>query len=349
MYKYEVGIIGYFAKGKSKAGGQEAKTCTLSRALQEEYGEQDVLEVDTTNWKNNPFMLLFNMFSMLIKCKNIVILPAQNSLKIFVPFFIHFNSLFHRKIFYSVVGGWLPEQLKRNKSLLKNSKHFSCIFVETKSMKRSLNELGLNNIIVVPNFKYLTPINPEETAISLDYPFRLCTFSRVMKEKGIEDIINAVTEINKKKNRIVFELDIFGKIEEKYQETFNELKANFPSYIRYLGVIEPEKSVDSIKNYFALVFPTHYYTEGVPGTLIDACMAGVPVVCALWGNAEDVFIENKTGWGFEFMNYEALVNTLEKILENPMEFQKMRYSSTLEAYKYLPQNNIKTITAFFAK
>ena len=83
MHKYKVGIIGYFAKGKSKAGGQEAKTCTLSRAMQEEYGKHNVLEVDTTDWKKKPLKLLFNMFFMVIKCKNIIILPAQNSLKIF--------------------------------------------------------------------------------------------------------------------------------------------------------------------------------------------------------------------------------------------------------------------------
>ena len=65
-------------------------------------------------------------------------------------------------------------------------------------------------------------------------------------------------------------------------EWFNELKSTFPSYIKYGGLVPFDKSVEVLKNYFALLFPTYYEGEGFAGTLLDAMAAGVPVVASDW-------------------------------------------------------------------
>lgn len=348
MRTYKVGIIGYFAKGKSKAGGQEAKTCSIDKAMKEKYGTDAVYNVDTTDWKRNPLSLMYGIFSMSMKCENIIMLPAHNSLKIFIPVFEALNRITHRKLFYSVVGGWLPEYLNNNITLQKKCKQIDGIFVETLSMQETLLEMGFRNVSVIPNFKYLEPMEALDVSISMDMPYKLCTFSRVMEEKGIEDIVDAVKHINNKFDKTIFELHIYGKIDDSYIARFEKLRESFPEYITYDGMVEPEQSVETIKDYFALVFPTHFYTEGVPGTLIDACMAGVPVVSALWGNHKDVFVENVTGWGYEFNNQNALLSVLERIIENPEEFCKLRKTTLKEANKYLPSKNVDLITEKFA-
>ena len=38
-------------------------------------------------------------------------------------------------------------------------------------------------------------------------PYPLCTYSRVCKEKGISDAIDAVIEVNKRANRVVCTLE----------------------------------------------------------------------------------------------------------------------------------------------
>lgn len=347
MKHYKVGVIGYFATGKSKAGGQEAKTCTIDRALKEKYGNLNILDVDTTDWKRKPIQLFCGLILMMFQCDNIVMLPAHNSLKVFLPIIVWLNKLLHRKVFYSVVGGWLSQILKRNKNFLKKCRELSCIFVETKSMETELKELGLNNVAVIPNFKFLTPLKPEDLNRNYKEPYRICTFSRVMKEKGIEDIIEAVKRINSEAGKTLFELDIIGKIDDCYVEEFSYIQKSFPDFIRYKGMVEPDESIETIKDYYALIFPTHYYTEGVPGTLIDACMAGVPVISALWGNYKDVFVENVTGWGYEFNNIEALIQTLKRAADEKSLFLKMKTSTLFEAKKYLPENNIETITSYF--
>ena len=100
------------------------------------------------------------------------------------------NTLFHlqRKIHYIVIGGWLPQLLDSNESLARNLRKFDGIYVETNTMKMTLESKGFQNIILMPNCKELVTLSADELIYQEEIPFKLCTFSRVMKEKGIEDV-----------------------------------------------------------------------------------------------------------------------------------------------------------------
>ena len=345
--KYMVGIIGFFAEGKSKAGGQEAKTWSIYEALSEQIGKENIMTVDTTDWKKNPAKLFCGLVGMVASCQDVIMLPAHKSIRIFIPIAQTVNLFFHHKLFYSVVGGWLPKYLKDKPRLKKRAKRLDKIFVETVSMEEALNADGFSNIEVIPNFKNIKPIGQEELKAEIKSPLRLCTFSRIMKEKGTEDIVQAVREVNENFGRIALSLDIYGKIDDGYIERFKQLEKSFPPYISYKGMVEPHESVETIHGYTALVFPTHYRTEGVPGTLIDAYMSGVPVITALWDNYRDVFIENVTGWGYKFDDYGALKETLVRLVEHTDEFLQMKKTTLEQAEKYLPENAIQKIMANF--
>lgn len=53
------------------------------------------------------------------------------------------------------------------------------------------------------------------------------------------------------------------------------MKKKFPPYIKYCGTVSFDKTTEVLKEYFALVFPTRFYTEGIPGTIIDAFASGL--------------------------------------------------------------------------
>ena len=126
-------------------------------------------------------------------------------------------------------------------------------------------------------------------------PLSLCTFSRVMKEKGIEDVVNAVKTVNDHFGRTVYTLDIYGQVDSAQTEWFNELKSIFSSYIKYGELVPFDKSVEVLKNYFALLFPTYYEGEGFAGTLLDAMAAGVPVIASDWRYNTEI-VNEKTGY-----------------------------------------------------
>ena len=109
---------------------------------------------------------------------------------------------------YVVIGGWLPQLLERNNLLTIKLKKFDGIYVETHFMIKALQKLGLQNIRYLPNFKRLDILKEDQLVYCTSEPYKLCTFSRVIKEKGIEDAINSVKSINDNLGRIVYTLDI---------------------------------------------------------------------------------------------------------------------------------------------
>ena len=57
-----------------------------------------------------------------------------------------------------------------------------------------------------------------------------------MKEKGVEDAIEAVKGVNKAIGKEGYTLDIYGQVDEKYKERFEELKKIFPNTFHIEGL-----------------------------------------------------------------------------------------------------------------
>ena len=51
-----------------------------------------------------------------MKCEHVVILPAQNGVKVFIPLFVFLKN-FRKKLHYIVIGGWLPNFIEKKKFL----------------------------------------------------------------------------------------------------------------------------------------------------------------------------------------------------------------------------------------
>lgn len=98
-----------------------------------------------------------------------------------------------------------------------------------------------------------------------------------------------------------------------------------------------DESVETLKNYFALVFPTLFYTEGIPGTIIDAYAAGLPVISSKWESYDDVIEDNITGIGYKFGSDDALVETLEMIKSNPQKIIDMKEACLRKAKDFSPK------------
>ena len=336
-------IIGHFGHGENLLNGQTVKTKIVTKEIVKELGKKEVSCIDTHGGVKALMSAFRQALTALKYHKNIIIMPAENGLRIFAPLLVLLNLLFHRKLHYVVIGGWLPEFLKKRKKLTKALMSFDGIYVETNTMRKALEIQGFNNVYVMPNFKDLNILNESELVYHHTEPYRLCTFSRVMKEKGIEDAVNAVKIVNEQAGRTVYTLDIYGQIDDAQTEWFEELKLNFPEYVNYRGVVLFDQSVDVLKEYFALLFPTGFFTEGIPGTIIDAYAAGVPVISAEWESFSDVVDKDVTGVGYTFGNFEELCLILKNIALKPQIIQEMKKACIEKAKEFTPEVPIEIL------
>lgn len=337
MKKYtKISIIGDFALGQIKAAGQQAKTLALARALRTYYSASEMRKIDTWNWRKHPFRLLRWVIYSVCHSRAVIMLPASKGVQVFAPLLGGLGKLLNRQLHYVVIGGWLPEMTRRKKWLKFFLKQFDGIYVETVSMKTALEKQGFRRVFVMPNFKNLTVLREEDLTYTTQEPFAFCTFSRVTKEKGVEDAIKAITHINTQAGRVVALLDIYGPVAEPYRERFSRLQDSFPPYITYKGTVAPNQSVDILKHYFALLFPTYYEGEGFAGTLLDALAAGVPAIATDWKYNKEIVQHGKTGKIIQ----DSLVAEIEKAISDFSAFNNMKLACLQEAQKYLPRTAI---------
>ena len=89
----KVAIVGHFAFGKEFLDGQTVKTKILAEELDRVYGEQNVKKIDTHGNKLKMAISVFRAVMSMFTCKNIVILPAHNGVKVFVPVLSMFKRI----------------------------------------------------------------------------------------------------------------------------------------------------------------------------------------------------------------------------------------------------------------
>lgn len=339
-------IVGHYAVNQNINDGQTVKTRNLFNQLKKKYDEGNLYLVDTYKWKNKPFRLLYSCIKAIKKYDNIIILPAHNGIKIFVPLFVFLNKIYHKNLIYVVIGGWLYDVLKCRSGLIKNIRKFNCILVETRGLKDKLIDLGIDNVDVMLNFKDIKVLSKKEISFLYKDNYSLCTFSRVMKEKGISDAIHAVVMINEKYKKEIFKLDVYGPIDDNYKEEFDDLLDKYGKIVCYKGVVDSLQSVTILKQYDLLLFPTRFKTEGLPGTIIDAFSSGVPSIYSSWDYCDEFYDDNYNGIKFEIGNVDSLVKVLDNFYNRKYDIKKMKENCLESAKKYDSSSAIKVLIKY---
>ena len=337
-----ISIIGLFCTGREIADGQSIKSWVFSNELERLFGKDNIKRIDTYGWKKHPIRLLVSSISAVWHSKHVVFMTDEGGIRIFPWLLSLANVLGKCKVHYVVIGGWLSKNLRQKHLRRYWLKKMDGIYVETQAMQTAMERLGFTNIHLLPNCKRLSIIDEKELVYPKRPPFCLCTFSRVMKEKGIEEAVRAVNEINQRHSRTVFTLDIYGQIDAPQQQWFEHLQTEFSDAVRYCGVVPYDQSTQTIKGYHALLFPTYYTKEGMPGTIIDALAAGVPIIASRWEGFDDI-LDASTCLSFPFGSYEGLVDCLEQAAADPDIINRKKAACLRSARKYMPESVMKVL------
>lgn len=343
MRKKRIGIIGHFGGDKEFFDGQTVKTKVLYEELKNAT-HQEIRFVDTY-YKMKPVRLLIKTIWCLLTCTDVIVILGWSGLRQLFPIFYIFNKLFGTRIYHDVLGGRLDSFVKEHPKYAKYFNACTVTWVETGKMVTKLETVGVHNAEVLPNFKRLKCVAADEIdfAAALEQPYKFCTFSRVMKEKGIEDAIDAIEKINAAAGARLCTLDIYGQIAGDYVERFEEIMSGTTDAVKYAGIIPFEESVQVISKYFALLFPTYYVAEGMAGTIIDALSAAVPVIATDWNYNSELVDNGRTGIIYPNNNCNNLMEAICWAIDNAEIMRTMRFACIEEAKKYSPQNVVAVI------
>lgn len=336
MSKYKIGIWGQFGDGGKIADGQAVRTTIITQEVKARYGEKNVLVVNTNKWKKHPFRFLRNTIRLNRLCDKVVILPADNGFKVGVPLFDFFNRFFKKDMIDVVIGGYLSALLKRKPIYVKMLNKYKALFVQTKNLKADLEVFGFENIHMLTNLKRLNTVKADEIKLNTDKCIKVCTLSRINEVKGIAYAIEAVKKANLTLGGRYISLDIYGIPAEDYRETFELLLKDNGDFATYGGVLDFDKTTETLKDYFAMLFPTSYYGEGFPGNVVDAYNAGLPMIATDWLYNKDVIENGKNGILVPIKDADALCNAILSLYNDREKAFEIAINNIREAERYKP-------------
>lgn len=335
----EFAIIGHFGDGRVCLNGQTIKTQNVYDAIGNEIGAENILRIDSSSGIRFLLQLPIILADTLHKAQRIVILPAQNGVRIIPILLVLLNHLFNRELYYIVIGGWLPAMCKKRRILCYFLKRLNHIFVETGMMQKELAQIGISNVSVMPNFKCI-PIRDEKEIATQEFnaPYPLCTFSRVSQTKGIEEAIEAVKQANNRCGKIMSSLDIYGEIEDN--AWFSQLLEKQPDFIQYKGMVSPNESSKTLSKYYLLLFPTYYPGEGFAGTIIDALAAGTPIIATDWHNNSEIVHDGENGYLVPIKDAKSISDILCRLATSDTDLKVLRQNCLDIAKQYTPHRVI---------
>jgi glycosyltransferase involved in cell wall biosynthesis len=324
-------VLGAFGFLSPSFDGQTIKTRNLLSLMQEK--REDVDFFDTQDFKYNKFSIV-KMFWKIIRCKVLYYLPAQNNLEYLFPIIYWVSKLFHTKIQYFVVGGWLAEFLKDKPRHQKKLARIAGIHSETVFLKGALEQdYGFNNVDVFPNFR-ITDFKP--TTYHEDGKLHLVFMARVIKMKGLDLIFELGKRIIENSLQNVISIDFYGPQQDDDNdiEYFDKNTKKY-SFMKYHGPLNPEDIYSVLEKYDVMLLPTHFFTEGLPGSIVDAYISGIPVIVTKWKHATEFVDDGETGIIIPFMDDgTALFDVVITLYNDSNLLNRMKQQANKKAYEF---------------
>lgn len=143
---------------------------------------------------------------------------------------------------------------------------------------------------------------------------------RLVKDKGINELVSAFTYLNKKyKNtKLLLVGDYESKLDPLSIETIEAIQ-NQENIIHtgYQADVRPFLSISNV-----LVFPS--YREGFPNVPMQACAMNIPCIVSDINGCNEIIENNKNGLIIPPKNELAIKETMIKIMEDPLLYNYLK-------------------------
>lgn len=337
MDKSKVLVLGYFGYVTNQLDGQTVKTRSIYELLKSKEKKTGFILsfFDTQTFQTNRSDVL-KMFSKVCKTDILIYIAAHNNLKYFFPIIYLIAKVRRIPIHYIVVGGWLAEFIKNKPLHIHMLRKIKGIYPQTKDLKNKLqSKYNFKNVQQLYNFRMTENILQNKVSINPDNnKLRLVFMARVHRMKGVDVLFHLADEL-KSSNIHSVSIDIYGPIFDEYKQEFEEkLKVN--EFINYRGILQPADIQKTLSEYDVMLFPTKYFTEGFPGSILDAYIAGIPVIATKWKYADEFIKDDFSGIISPFNNDAVFIEKVKSVIDNPDKLNQLNKGALKYAQIYSP-------------
>ena len=314
-------FIGPIARNKNPKGGDHFK----NRLLLEVLNKLDirVAVFDSGKIMGRIKLLFFILIERFIRLDGVLISASSISVYRFLE---KLSERTRKKTTYFVMGGALPDIIENNnfRPVIYNS--LKNVIVQGETIRKQLRDLGIS-AKVLHNFKhraYTGQLNFKNLK-----GLQLVFVSRITKEKGVVNILEALNELSSNDIFCTF----YGPCDDDMKEAI--LRNSYSVYGGYMDFFsKPEQSYSKLAEFDAMVFPTKWHGEGFPGVFLDAFMVGLPIVCSDWNMNSEVVQHEYNGLVLEDNNVANLKQAILRLQTDKSLLKKLSRNSKASFHDY---------------
>ena len=333
--------IGSFGFGYGNPSGQRVKSQNIYYLLKQTGNA--VFYVDMIGIWKRPIAII-QMFYKIWKSDVVFCMPAHRNLVTVFPFICRIAKIRKVPVHYIVVGGWLADFIEKRNKLQRLLSSIAGIHCQTRELCETLKKkYGFSNVDVFPNFR-ITDF--KSTPYHTSGVLKLVFMARINKLKGLDNIF-FIGELIKKAGLDTVFIDFYGPIYEEDKLYFEQNLKKY-SFMRYVKSLDPSEIYPTLEQYDAMLLPTHYYTEGFPGSILDAYISGIPVIVTKWKYATEFVEQGQSGLivpfddnGTEMFREICRINKDEDLLKN------LKKGASVKWREYSPVVARKKLEALF--
>ena len=266
-------------------------------------------------------------WAMAVGRQYVIGLAGQKNRRQFTKMMYRFKRKAMGRSVMLVMGGVIEDVIEAGSGYMEKLSAFRRVYLEFPGMARKLTEAGVTNAAVYPNGRP-RPDTFEEIRDNRE-ALRCIFFSQIRPEKGVDRILGAARELPE------MQFDFYGSIIPGYRDAFlNEVEKL--QNVRYHGVFTGDSGsvYAELARYDALLLPTRWVSEGLPGILIEAKIAGIPSVISCINYNREVVTDGVDGIVLEEDSAECLKGALMKLAEDREELLRMKQASRDSAEPY---------------
>lgn len=318
-------------------GGEPSKNKELLKSFRNQGFSVSV--ADTYHSRKQPWKLLAIPFLLLrYPGANVVISTSLGNIYWLIRYFFRIGS--KRKIVYWGIGGMFPSQVESGVFDRKVLSVLDTIVVEGEAMRQTLLRCGLTRVVVVPNFKTIPAILSRKKMPTNKDLIRFVFLSRIQPEKGVGYILDAVEVLNQEPEcQGRFVVDFYGGVDSGYAPVFQE-RVSMLENVAYRGKLNlsSAEGYECLSSYHVMLFPTYWPGEGFPGVVIDAYIAGLPIIASDWSLNRE-FIENDvTGLIVPVHDIHALAGAMRTFIMREQNLETMALASFRKSLEFSVSN-----------
>ncbi len=272
----------------------------------------DTIARNQPKWKNN-----LKLLRLMVGAKQIIFSLNRNGRYYIIPIFWLMRLFAQKKGVLYVVGGSFDQQLTndlapwKRRVFVKMLNSLDGVFAESTALKEGLEKCGLRNVVLVYN-----PRKDDGSQWQLNDSNRQkgVFVSRVTASKGILVLLEAIVKLNESGANL--DLDIYGPMDAVHEKEVLRLIEKSEGRIQYKGIVDPAIVQSILTGYHFLALPTFHSGEGLPGILVEAGMAGIPIVITRFNALPEYFKQNESALFVEPKDQGELEQALLRLVKD---------------------------------